>query len=131
MVSCVGSCVASCVASRTGDISFIVAALAEVSTGTVSNTINHPERVHPRTRAAVERAIRTLGFVPNQQARVLTGASSNVIGLGVLDVESPFYMEAAHAIERVARWAQLQAAAPELAEGAEFLLFLPAAPPMP
>jgi len=80
-----------------------VAALAEVSTGTVSNTINHPERVHPRTRAAVERAIRTLGFVPNQQARVLTGASSNVIGLVVLDVESPFYMEAAHAIERATR----------------------------
>ena len=33
-----------------------VAALAEVSTGTVSNTINHPERVHPRTRSAVEHA---------------------------------------------------------------------------
>lgn len=80
-----------------------VAALAEVSTGTVSNTINHPERVHPRTRAAVQRAIRKLGFVPNQQARVLTGASSNVIGLVVLDVESPFYMEAAHAIERAVR----------------------------
>ncbi|HPT96171.1 MAG TPA: LacI family DNA-binding transcriptional regulator [Microbacteriaceae bacterium] len=80
-----------------------VAALAEVSTGTVSNTINHPERVHPRTRSAVEHAIRKLGFVPNQQARVLTGASSNVIGLVVLDVESPFYMEAAHAIERATR----------------------------
>ena len=80
-----------------------VAALAEVSTGTVSNTINHPERVHPRTRSAVERAIAELGFVPNQQARVLTGASSNVIGLVVLDVESPFYMEAAHAIERAVR----------------------------
>jgi len=80
-----------------------VAALAQVSTGTVSNTINRPETVHPRTRAAVEKAIAQLGFVPNQQARVLTGASSNVIGLVVLDVESPFYMEAAHAIERAVR----------------------------
>ncbi|EAR25664.1 putative LacI-family transcriptional regulatory protein [marine actinobacterium PHSC20C1] len=80
-----------------------VAALAQVSTGTVSNTINRPETVHPRTRAAVEKAIAELGFVPNQQARVLTGASSNVIGLVVLDVESPFYMEAAHVIERAVR----------------------------
>lgn len=80
-----------------------VAALAQVSTGTVSNTINRPDTVHPRTRAAVEKAIAELGFVPNQQARVLTGASSNVIGLVVLDVESPFYMEAAHVIERAVR----------------------------
>jgi len=80
-----------------------VAALAQVSTGTVSNTINRPDTVHPRTRAAVEKAIAELGFVPNQQARVLTGASSNVIGLVVLDVESPFYMEAAHVIEREVR----------------------------
>lgn len=80
-----------------------VAALAQVSTGTVSNTINRPDTVHPRTRAAVEQAIAELGFVPNQQARVLTGASSNVIGLVVLDVESPFYMEAAHVIERAVR----------------------------
>ncbi|HTN54718.1 MAG TPA: LacI family DNA-binding transcriptional regulator [Microbacterium sp.] len=80
-----------------------VALLADVSTGTVSNTINHPERVHPRTRVRVQQAIESLGFVPNQQARVLTGASSAVIGLVVLDVESPFYMEAAHAIERAVR----------------------------
>src|SRR5690606_17729766 len=71
--------------------------------GTVSNTLNHPERVHPRTRMLVQEAIRELGFVPNQQARVLTGAVSNVIGLVVLDVESPFYMETAHALERAVR----------------------------
>lgn len=80
-----------------------VAELAGVATGTVSNTINHPERVHPRTRKVVEEAIHTLGFVPNQQARVLTGAASSVIGLVVLDVESPFYMETAHALERAVR----------------------------
>lgn len=80
-----------------------VARRAGVSTGTVSNTINHPERVHPRTRTAVEAAIQDLGFVPNQQARVLSGLRSNVIGLVVLDVESPFYTETAHAIERAVR----------------------------
>ena len=61
-----------------------VAARAGVSVGTVSHTINHPELVSPRTRRAVERAIKALGFVPNQQARVLTGLTSQVIGLIVL-----------------------------------------------
>jgi LacI family transcriptional regulator len=75
-----------------------VAARARVSVGTVSNTINHPEVVSQRTRRAVERAIRDLGFIPNQQARVLTGVTSQVIGLIVLDVVSPFFMEAARAV---------------------------------
>ncbi len=79
-----------------------VAALAGVSVGTVSNTINHPEMVRKHTRDVVERAIAELGFVPNQQARVLTGASSQVIGLVVLDIMSPFFMEAASAVERAA-----------------------------
>lgn len=79
-----------------------VAALAGVSIGTVSNTVNHPELVHRRTREAVERAIRELRFVPNQQARVLTGVSSQVIGLVVLDVVSPFFMEIARSVERAA-----------------------------
>lgn len=79
-----------------------VAALAGVSIGTVSNTVNHPELVRRRTREAVERAIRELRFVPNQQARVLTGVSSQVIGLVVLDVMSPFFMEIAQSVERAA-----------------------------
>jgi len=80
-----------------------VAARAHVSVGTVSHTINHPELVSQRTRKIVERAIKELGFAPNQQARVLTGASSQVIGLVVLDVVSPFFMQAARAVERAAR----------------------------
>ncbi|WP_119696482.1 LacI family DNA-binding transcriptional regulator [Microbacterium halotolerans] len=80
-----------------------VAAHAGVSSGTVSNTLNHPERVRTHTRDRVNAAIAALGYVPNQQARMLTGAPSEVIGLVVLDVESPFYTEAAHAIERAVR----------------------------
>lgn len=79
-----------------------VAERAGVSVGTVSNTLNHPEMVRRQTRDAVERAIAELGFVPNQQARVLTGASSHVIGLVVQDLMSPFFMEAASAVERAA-----------------------------
>ncbi len=79
-----------------------VAERAGVSMGTVSNTINHPERVSRKTRELVRDAIGELGFVPNQHARVLMGASSNVIGLVVVDVLSPFFMEIAHAVERAA-----------------------------
>lgn len=82
---------------------FDVAKHAGVSIGTVSNTINHRERVSPSTQAAVWASIRELGFVPNQMARVLTGAPSRVLGLIVPDVMSPFYMEVAHAVERAAR----------------------------
>lgn len=79
-----------------------VAALAGVSVGTVSNTINRPGMVRRHTREAVESAIEQLGFVPNQHARVLTGISSQVIGLVVLDVVNPFFMEVARAVERAA-----------------------------
>lgn len=40
-----------------------VARRADVSTGTVSNVLNHPERVTEATRAKVEQAIADLGFV--------------------------------------------------------------------
>lgn len=80
-----------------------VAAAAGVSIGTVSNTINHPGRVSAATREAVWSAINEMGFIPNQMARVLTGAPSKVIGLIMLDVQSPFFMQLAHSVERAAR----------------------------
>ena len=42
-----------------------VATLAGVSLGTVSNVLNHPDRVAPATRARVERAMTMLAYVPN------------------------------------------------------------------
>ncbi len=79
-----------------------VAVAAGVSIGTVSNTLNHPERVTAETRERVMAAVQELGFVPNQQARVLTGAPSRTIGLMVVDLISPFFMEVAHAVEQAA-----------------------------
>lgn len=79
-----------------------VAELAGVSIGTVSNTLNRPQTVRKPTREAVEKAIRDLNFTPNPHARVLSGSASQLIGLIVLDVRSPFFMEVAHAVEKVA-----------------------------
>lgn len=79
-----------------------VAAHARVSTGTVSNTLNHPERVTHHTRERVLAAVQELGFIPNQPARLLTGAPSKTLGLIIVDVKSPFFMELAHSVERAA-----------------------------
>lgn len=79
-----------------------VASHARVSTGTVSNTLNHPERVTQQTRERVLAAVHDLGFIPNQPARLLTGAPSKTLGLVIVDVKSPFFMELAHSVERAA-----------------------------
>lgn len=79
-----------------------VARAAGVSIGTVSNSLNHPERVVPGTRERVLQAIDLLGFVPDQQARILTGAPGSTIGLVIVDLTSPFFMELAHAVEQAA-----------------------------
>ena len=50
-----------------------VAALAGVSVGTVSNTLNSPDRVSDGTRTRVQSAIDKLGWVRNESARQLRG----------------------------------------------------------
>lgn len=78
-----------------------VARMANVSKATVSNTLNRPWLVLPDTRVRVEAAIKALAFVPDQNARRLSGAASKIIGLVVLDAANPFFTEVTHAIEGV------------------------------
>lgn len=81
-----------------------VAAAAAVSVGTVSNVLNHPDRVAPETVARVQAAIDELGFVRNDAARQLRAGRSRSIGLVVLDSGNPFFAEVARgAEERAAR----------------------------
>jgi LacI family transcriptional regulator len=76
-----------------------VAARAGVSLGTVSNVLNHPDRVAPRTRDKVMKAIQELGFVRNEAARQLRAGRSRTIGLVVLDVGNPFFTDLAAGVE--------------------------------
>lgn len=76
-----------------------VAQLAGVSAGTVSNVLNHPDRVSRAKRELVEAAIEELGFIPSGAARHLRQGSSRAIGLVVLDIANPFFTEAARAVE--------------------------------
>jgi LacI family transcriptional regulator len=77
-----------------------VAALAQVSVGTVSNVLNRPEKVSPKTVERVQAAIDRLGFVRNDAARQLRAGRSRSIGLVVLDVGNPFFTDVARGAER-------------------------------
>lgn len=70
-----------------------VAVAAGVSVGTVSNVLNHPERVSESTRERVLAAIAELGFVRNEAARQLRAGRGSSIGLVVLDARNPFFAE--------------------------------------
>ncbi|MGW0803751.1 LacI family DNA-binding transcriptional regulator [Nonomuraea sp. NPDC002799] len=79
-----------------------VAQLARVSVGTVSNVLNRPEIVSPATRERVFEAIKKLGFVRNEVARHLRVGRSRTVGLVVLDVANPFFVDVAQGAESVA-----------------------------
>ncbi len=76
-----------------------VAHEAGVSIGTVSNVLNHPERVSVSTVDVVRAAITTLGFVRNDAARQLRAGESKTIALAVLDASNPFFADIARGVE--------------------------------
>ena len=58
-----------------------VAREAGVALGTVSNALNHPEKVRPETLETIQKAIDKLGYAPNQSARMLAGGQNATFGL--------------------------------------------------
>lgn len=76
-----------------------VARASRVSAGTVSNVLNHPERVVEAKRARVEAVVQQLGFVRNESARHLRAGSSRTLGLLLLDAWNPFFTEMARGVE--------------------------------
>ncbi|SFE71411.1 substrate-binding domain-containing protein [Roseivivax sediminis] len=58
-----------------------VARAAQVSPGTVSNAINGKRPVDSETRARIEKAIATLGYVPNMAARGMRTGRAGTIAL--------------------------------------------------
>jgi LacI family transcriptional regulator len=68
-----------------------VAALAQVSTATVSLVLNDKPVVNAHTRKRVLQAASTLGYTPNSIAQRLATRRSRTIGLIVTDIENPFF----------------------------------------
>lgn len=76
-----------------------VARSAGVSISTVSNAVNHPERVSRDSLRRVQNAIEELGFVRNEAARQLRRGHSSTLGFVMLDGKNPFFMDVARAAE--------------------------------
>lgn len=79
-----------------------VAKRAGVSIGTVSNVVNRPHVVAVATRNRVLSVIEELGYVRDESARQLRAGRSRIMGLLVLDLGNPFFVDVAHGAEQAA-----------------------------
>ncbi len=96
-----------------------VAAFAGVSVGTVSNVLNHPDRVSSDTVDKVRGAIKSLGFVRNDVARHLRAGDSRTIAMLVMDAANPFFTDLAKGAEDQAATLGLSVVMGNTAESSE------------
>lgn len=76
-----------------------VAALAGVSTATVSRVINNEKGIRPETRERVLDAIKTSGYKVNVIARSLKTSRTRIIGLITPEIANDFFMNIARGVE--------------------------------
>jgi LacI family transcriptional regulator len=79
-----------------------IARRANVSTATVSRTLNQSGAVRPETARKVWRAAAALNYYPNSHARTLVSGRSRLLGLIVSDITNPFFPELVHNFETLA-----------------------------
>jgi len=77
-----------------------VARRAGVSEGTVSHVLSGARQVSPDTRAAVELAIKELGFRPSGLGRALARNSAAAVGMLLPDITNPFFAELSLLVEQ-------------------------------
>lgn len=80
-----------------------VAAVAGVSTATVSRVLSQPERVAEATRQRVLEVVQSLGYAPNVAARTLRTLRAAKILLTVPDISNPFFASIIRGAEEAAR----------------------------
>jgi LacI family transcriptional regulator len=76
-----------------------VARMAGVSVSTVSNALNHPERLARSTMERVSRAIGILEYVPSSAARALAAGTSTSVGLVLSDLGNSLFVDIARGAE--------------------------------
>jgi len=79
-----------------------VAALAGVSTATVSRTLSAPDIVSEGTRKRVQAAVAKLNYTPNAAAKILRTTRTRKILVTVPDISNPFYSVVIRGIEESA-----------------------------
>ena len=75
--------------------------------GTVSNVLNHPDKVSPATAERVRRSIAALGFVRDANASSLAAGGSRSVGLVVIDLGNSIFVDSARGAQAAARKAGL------------------------
>jgi LacI family repressor for deo operon, udp, cdd, tsx, nupC, and nupG len=76
-----------------------VARLARVSTATVSRVLASPEKVRPKTRAAVMEAVRRSGYTPNRVARNLRTRRTMMVLAVVPNLANPVFAQILRGID--------------------------------
>src|SRR3981189_4007361 len=76
-----------------------IAKRAEVSTATVSRTINRVPTVDPLLAKRVWKVVEELGYFPNTQARALVSGKSRIFGLIISEITNPFFPEIVQVFE--------------------------------
>lgn len=68
-----------------------IAAIAGVSTATVSHVLNQTAKVSPKLRDRVLKAVKDLNYIPSSLPRTLKTRISKTVGLVITDIMNPFY----------------------------------------
>src|ERR1700732_2465382 len=79
-----------------------IAKRANVSTATVSRTMNPSPAGKPLLAKRVCKAVEELGYFPSTQARALVSGRSRIFGLIVSEITNPFFPEIVHVFEETA-----------------------------
>jgi LacI family transcriptional regulator len=79
-----------------------VAKLAGVSVTTVSHVINKTRRVSAETADAVQAAITSLDYIPDQVARSIRTGGTRTIGCAISAMSNPYFADVVHGVERAA-----------------------------
>ena len=76
-----------------------VAALAGVSTASISRCINSPQKVAEPTRQRIQNAIETLGYVPHFGGRALARNRTNTIGAIIPTMDNAMFASGLQAFQ--------------------------------
>ncbi|WP_405625523.1 LacI family transcriptional regulator [Streptomyces sp. NBC_00016] len=71
-----------------------------ISVSTVGRALSDDPRISEETKFRVRQAASDMGYVGNRAARMMRGASSNVIALVIPDIRNSFYSTIAHELSK-------------------------------
>ncbi|OHV19216.1 LacI family transcriptional regulator [Parafrankia soli] len=77
-----------------------IAERLQLSVSTVGRALADDDRISEQTKFRVRQAAAEMGYVANRAARMMRGASSDVVGLVIPDIRNSFYSTIAHELSK-------------------------------